>query len=123
MRRGSRREQRKGREKGAKEMGYCCGTTWGMFTESNNSKCHHFIGFMDGCVFSSLLRSFHHSLSLFLLLPQMHYRMTSNPQKAEMGGRNNHPTLKIHINAFRAEVYYSKPCCFDAWLFMHDKNM
>lgn len=60
-------------------------------------------------------------LSLFLLLPQTHYRTTSNPQKAEMGGRNNHPTLKIHINAFRAEVYYSKPCCFDAWLFMHDK--
>lgn len=35
-----------------------------MFTEFNNSKCHHFIGFMDGCLSSTLgCLSFQRSLS------------------------------------------------------------
>lgn len=45
-----------------KKVGYYSQSTWGMFTEFNNSKWHHFIGFMDGCLSlphcAALFRSF-----------------------------------------------------------------
>lgn len=52
----------RGRREGAIEkVGYYSQTTWGMFTEFNNSKWHHFIGFMDGCVSHSLTMLHTHS--------------------------------------------------------------
>lgn len=58
------------------KVGYYSRTTWGMFTEFNNSKCHHFIGFMDGC----LCLSHHAVLSPSVSHTHAHlYNPHSNP--------------------------------------------
>lgn len=64
MWRGDRKRKKEEREGAREKVGYYSQTTWGMFTEFNNSKCHHFIGFMDGYLSPIMPHSFHHPLSL-----------------------------------------------------------